>query len=166
MANSYEVRAQKFIQQIFPMIEDFTDEDTVINNVHMFNLLNHRKVRVASGLTRIALISSDYVIKFDYNNYNVSIWGGCENEIELYHQAETDGFDYLFAKITRYEYQGYKFYIMPRVYGIGRKEEDAWDYMTEEESDWCEDHNLCDLHSFNYGWRNGHICLIDYGASC
>ena len=164
MANSYEVRARKFIEQIFPMIDSFTDEDTIIENVRIFNMLYHRKVHVASGLTRIALITSDYVVKFDYSEHNVSVWGGCENEMETYSEAEADGFAYLFAKITRYTFEGHTFYIMPRVYGIGRKEDDAWEFMTEEENDWCENHNITDLHNFNYGWRNGRVCLIDYGA--
>jgi hypothetical protein len=111
------------------------------------------------------MITSDYVVKIDYDPRAIKRWGGCEEEMRLYAQAKADGFDYLFAKITRYEYEGYTFYIMPRIKGIGKYEDDAWKYMSYAEWDWCHKHRLCDLHSFNYGWRNGQVCLIDYGAN-
>ena len=36
--------------------------------------------------------------------------------------------------------------------------------MTYEERQWCLDHEITDLHSGNYGFRNGHICIIDYAC--
>ena len=71
----------------------------------------------------------------------------------------------LFAKISRYDFNGKRFYIMPRVKGIDEDRwEDAWYYMTDEETDWCLDHNLYDLHCKNYGLHNGKVTIFDYGA--
>lgn len=164
MANTYEVRAQKFIQQIFPFLDDLTDKFMVNEGVWAFNYTHKRKVRVSSGLTRIALITSDYVVKFDYDKEQIRTFGGCEDEMEIYDEAEADGFEYLFAKITPYKYEGYTFYIMPRIKGVGRGFDDAWEYLTDAETDWLCEHRVADLHCHNFGWRNGHVCLIDYGC--
>lgn len=164
MVTDYETRAKRFIEQIFPEIEDFTDYEVVEQNVYSFNSKHNRHVIMDHGLTRIALITSDYVVKFDYDEYQVKRFGGCEEEIKFYELAERDGFEYLFAKITRFQYQGHYFYIMPRIEDIEKTDYDAWEYMNDEECDWCTDHGLFDLHCKNYGWRDGRVCIIDYGA--
>lgn len=162
---SYITRAQYFIHQIAQYIdpENYTFDD-IAYQVDRFNLMYHRHVIFAHGATRIALITSDYVIKVDYDDWQIAHFGGCENEMQVYGMAKRDGMAYLFAEITPYIYEGITYYIMPRVNGIGRYEDDAWEYMTEEESDWCSDHGIFDLHNENYGWHQGHIVLIDYGA--
>lgn len=162
---SYITRAQYFIHQIAQYInsEDYTLDD-IAYQVDRFNLMYHRHVIFAHGATRFALITSDYVIKVDYNGWQIAHFGGCENEMQVYNMAKRDGMAHLFAEITPYIYEGIAYYIMPRVNGIGRYDDDAWEYMTEEESDWCSDHGIFDLHNENYGWHQGHIVLIDYGA--
>jgi hypothetical protein len=72
----------------------------------------------------------------------------------------------MFAKIERYAYRGLNFYIMPRIHGIERTEYNAEDYMTDDELNWCDSQGLTDLHNGNYGWKNGHIVIIDYAARC
>lgn len=162
---SYIERAQDFVREIFPYIDhEFNGIFNERCSVKLFNYDHKRKVELAHGLSRIALITSDYVVKYDYDQHYVERFGGGEAECELYQQAEADGFGYLFAKITRYEYKGRSFYIMPRIKKVGSADWDAWDYMTEEESEWCYDHGVFDLHENNFGFRNGHVCLIDYGA--
>lgn len=161
--SNYIIRAKKFIAMITPFLPDYNDPDGFRNAVTMFNRCYHRKVIVSCGLTRIALITSDYVIKIDYNPYEIKTFGGCENECRLYRQAKKCGFDYLLAAITKVVYEGRKFYIMPRIYGIGRTKEDAWKYMTEEEFLWFGN-RVADLHNLNYGWKNGRIVIIDYSA--
>lgn len=166
MKNDYEVRAQKFIQKVFPIIKDIMDEPYEVEDVMQeFNETHHRKVRVCYGEARIALLTSDYVVKFDYDYETIEEIGGCENEVELYAQAVEDGFDYLFAKISRYDYEGHSFYIMPRIKHIGEYRNlyhHADDYMTEKEREWCESHYLTDLHCNNYGFRHGKVCIVDY----
>lgn len=164
MRNSYEVRARKFIRQIYNYIcecEDVVEYEWAVNK---FNHDHHRNVQIANGLTRVVLITSDYVIKMNCGYAsNLSRWGTCETEIGLYKEAVRDGFDYLFAKPTEIEYQGLTFCIMPRITGIGRTPYDADEYLTEEEKDWVWE-RVSDLHNGNYGWRKGRPVIIDYAA--
>ena len=151
---------------MFPYIENCTYPYEVKNIIGYYNMNMHRKVRVSNGIARIALITSDYVVKFDYDPDEVACVGGGEAEVSLYAQAERDGFAYLFAKITRYEYSDRQFYIMPRIYGINESNWHYADYfMTDEERAWCDSHNLSDLHCKNYGFRKGKVCIVDYACS-
>lgn len=158
---SYEERAKDFIQLIFPYLNKYNfDHDMRKWGIFAFNHTYNRKVIYAHGMTRYALITSDYVVKVDYAQTR---WGNSEDEMKLYKEAVADGFDYLFAKISRYEYSGKTFYIMPRIRGIGKKDYDADEYLTEEERDWVCEH-VCDLHNQNYGWKDGHVVIFDYAA--
>lgn len=164
MKNTYEVRAQNFIKQIFPYLISCRKYRDYEFAVWAFNMKFNRKVIFQHGLTRIAFITSDYVIKMNFHESAAELFGDCESEIALYNEAEQDGFEYLFAKISRYEYRNTTFYIMPRISEINKTYNEAWDYMTDEECDWCCNHCLGDLHCSNYGWKNGHIVIIDYAA--
>ena len=159
----YIERATRLIHEVYPMIRENLDNPWELKRiVKKFNQTNFRNIRVANGSARVALVGSDYVVKWDYDLENVDEIGGCENEIELYAIAEREGFAYLFAKITRVEYDGHYFYVMPRIHDIGKTEERAWYYMTHTEKVWCECHHLTDLHDENYGWVNNHIVIVDY----
>ena len=166
MKTSYEFRAKKFIEQIAPIIPQIFNARTVRQlhkDIDQFNTEHHRKVIMSRGITRIALITSDYVIKIDYEHDEV--FGDCEAELHMYEIAEADGFDYMFAKITRYQYNNMNFYIMPRIEGINPYRDCyATDFMTDNEIEWCNEHNLIDLHSGNFGWKNKHVVIIDYAA--
>ena len=164
MRSDYITRAKKFIPTIDVILSYNHMPWDVEEDICMFNQEKKRKVIFSHGLTRYAFITSDYVIKVDYNPDAIERFGGCEDEIEIYNQAEQDGMEHLFAKITRYDYNGTSYYIMPRIYGIGRKDDDAYDWMTEDELEWVQEHGICDLHNLNYGWRKGHVCIIDYSA--
>ena len=167
MKNNYEVRAQKFIMKIASYVEgccDIEDYETACDNIR--NVMPNRAIICASGCARTAFITSDYVIKMEHGKDDVDCYGGCENEMKLYAEAVKDGMDYLFAKITPFEYEERMYYIMPRIKGINfYRSAYAWRYMTTEESRWCSDHNLNDLHSGNYGFRNHHLCIVDYGST-
>lgn len=165
MRNTYEVRAEKFIHQIFSYIWDCENVEDYEWAVNKFNYDYHRKVKIAHGLTRVALITSDYVVKIDCGSYyDIDRFGGCANEFDIYEQAEADGFAYLFAKPTAVNYQGQQFCVMPRINGIEKTMYDADWYMSVPESDWvCE--RVFDMHNGNYGWKDGHPVLIDYAAN-
>ena len=162
---NYVERAKDFIEQVFPYIEACMNPWSMMNRIDTFNAEYNRKVIVRSGLSRIALITSDYVVKFDYDPEEVESIGGCENELEVYSWAEREGFAYLFAKITPYSYNKRLFYIMPRIRGIGSGNWYAENYMTPEEKDFCRRHKITDLHTENYGFHNGHVCLVDYACN-
>ena len=161
---NYEERAMDFIKAIYPFIKDDMDAPWILKDkVGEFNSTHSRNVKVMSGCSRCAMITSDYVVKFDYDSECVDEIGGCFNEVSFYEIAEREGYAYLFAKITHVSYMGHDFFIMPRIYGVEYRQERAWEFMTPQEAKWCRKHNLTDLHSGNYGFRNHHVCIFDYG---
>ena len=160
----YTERAKDFIGQVYPYIANCGSPYKMGGFIRKFNADFDRKVIVRSGLSRIALITSDYVVKFDYDPEEVDSIGGCENELELYSWAEREGFAHLLAKITPYSYHQRMFYIMPRIRGVGSGRYYAEKYMTEAEKEFCRKHKITDLHTENYGFRKGHVCLVDYAC--
>lgn len=165
MKNDYITRAKKFIPVLDKMLsDDFKNKFLIQQYILAYNYTHRRNVIFSHGLTRYAFITSDYVIKIDYDEYEVENFGGCEQEYELYQNAVADGMDYLFAEITPFMYNNKIYYIMPRIKGIGKTDYDATYYMDRKERRWCRSYDLMDLHYLNYGWRNKHICIIDYAA--
>lgn len=163
---SYIERAKDFIKDIYPFIETKPFNIGMVEvAVFAYNKANHRNVLVKSGSVRIALITSDYVVKYDYSPCNAETYGGCEQELKMYNLAKEQGFDDLFAEITHFQYGELNFYIMPRITGIGKDRfSEADDFMTQEERDFCYDAGLCDLHYYNFGFRKGRICIVDYAC--
>lgn len=166
MKSNYVERAERFIQQVASYIDGCNDYPELQNAIYAFmDDYPRRNVSVRHGMARMAIITSDYVIKMNYDDDWVDSVGGCEEEIAFYKLAENEGMAHLFAKITRYEYNGRKYYIMPRIRGIRSTcMYDAYHYMTYKEWVWCRKHRLCDLHANNYGFRDGHVCIFDYGC--
>ena len=165
MKSSYEVRAQVFINQIYPFIKYCDDPDDYRMAIRKYNNQYHRKVIVRHGMTRVVLITSDYVVKVDYGTRSC-IWGSCADECEMYKQAEHDGYEYLFAKITPVQVENHIYYIMPRIRGVGCSRSGGYDvdeWLTEDENDWLNEHCF-DLHYENYGWHNMRPIIIDYAS--
>lgn len=164
MKSDYRLRAQKFVEQIFPYIQECESPYAYKRAMHEFNLTYHRHVEVASGASRVALISSDYVIKLDYDD-GADSYGGCEDEVTFYNFAKEKGFDYLLAEITPFLYKQRTFYIMPRIEGIGQYE-DAYvqDFLDERDLDFVENY-LYDMHSGNFGWKNNYPIIVDYALN-
>lgn len=161
---SYIERAKDFIHQVFPYIDGCMNPWYMDERIALFNETFSRKVIVRSGLSRIALITSDYVVKYDYDEDEVESIGGCANEEEMYALAEREGVAYLFAKTTRYIYNGQIFYIMPRIRGIGSGQYYAEHYMNDYEKEFCRKYKITDLHRNNYGFVKGKVCVIDYAC--
>lgn len=160
---SYIERAKDFIGQVFPYIQGLEDPWDVSDCIDHFNMVFNRKVSVQHGSARIALITSDYVIKYTWDFDEATTIGDGAVEVSIYSIAKKEGFDYLFAEITPFEYNGITFYIMPRISGVGKaKYCGAYRYMNEEERKFCDSIHLTDLHKNNFGFRNKKICIIDY----
>ena len=162
MKSNYKIRAQKFIKAIAAYIENCYDVKTVRFGVDRF-LYDHpnRKVTVSFGISRIAMITADYVVKIDYKD---SAFGDCESELEHYAQACEAGFGEYFAEITKFTYNERDFYIMPRIGNIDEDDDDVYYHCPDDFAEWLYD-NLCDMHSGNYGWKDGHVVIFDYAAA-
>ena len=171
MKSDYRIRAQKFIKQIFPYIDGYMYDDLneTIERVQRFANEKRRKVLVNYGVSRIAIITADYVIKWDrhfaQNKYERSRAGDCKKEYLTWRWLldENPGYAYLFAEITRFRFGGENFYIMPRVRGINRdRDVYAYECVDGDEEDFlCE--WFYDLHSGNFGIdRKGNVTIFDY----
>lgn len=168
MKSSYEVRARHFAHQIYPFIHNCRTPEQYESAVNTFNEEKHRKVYVAYGQTRVALITSDYVLKIDYGRKS-AIFGGCEDEYRAYQKVRRDGYSHLFAKISPVMVNEVVMYIMPRVDKIGARY-NGWDEAWEasdiscDETDYLND-NFFDLHYNNYGRLHGKLVIVDYAFS-
>ena len=166
MKSDYRDHAFKFLTEIYPYIENCMNEVyTVKRMIHMYNRKHSRNVQVSNGCSRIALITSDYVIKFEYDYEEVIRIGGCEDEVDFYEFVKQSHMEHLFAEITPISYMGHKFYIMPRIHGIGRYDDDyVQEFLDGEDLQFVENY-LYDMHSGNYGWKNGNPVIIDYALN-
>lgn len=167
MYNSYERNAQNFIKRFFPYLVEFLTSTKNLyfhsRNVEKVLYTQYkRRVLILHGISRIAFITSNYVIKFDYNSDDD--FGNSETEYKFYQIAEREGYSYMFAKISKFTYNGYTFYIMPRVKGINEHRVGAWRYMTDDERDFCDTYELNDLHGGNFGIEHGQLIIFDYAS--
>lgn len=168
MKSDYRVRAAKFLKEVFPYIEDCLNSNynDVYDMISEYNRDHYRNVHLSCGAVRMALITSDYVIKWDYSAYGNEL-GGCVDEYNAFLAAKEAGYDYLLAETTLIEHKGYIFSIMPRISGIGRRAHRGYDinhYLTFDEFVWVMKFNH-DIHAYNWGIRNGKACLIDYAMT-
>lgn len=167
MKSDYRIRAQKFLDNILPYISDVLTDTWVVGKiVEEYNVTHSRKIEIHEGSARCALVTSDYVIKWDYSAESVEEIGGCEKEWEVYQQAKREGMAYLLAECTLIEREGVVFEIMPRIPAIGRKSHKANDIaemLTDEEYCWLSDIGLLrDMHSWNWGIKYNKPVIIDY----
>lgn len=162
----YEVRAKAFIKEFAPYLKGIrvtrSNSYKIYDAVRRFNDDKKRNVKVASGASRIALITSDYVVKLDFG----TTWAGnSKTEMLGYQQAQKDGYEYLLAKISLYKCCNRSFFIMPRARVAEtltwRGQKRLWDKLTEDERRYIHD-NFEDLHENNWGSLNGKLILIDY----
>ena len=164
MKSDYRVRAIKFIHSIIPEIKrNMFDVYSVEAAVAEYNKRHHRRVNVKHGAVRIVLITSDYVVKWDYDGGAREDFGGCEEEYNLYNRAVHDGFSYLLAEPTLYEFNDVIFSIMPRINGIGFKAHSIAYYCSPAEKHWIFN-NIEDIHDFNWGFYKEKPIIIDYAS--
>lgn len=160
MKTSYTVRAENFLHEIYPYLQRKYTPSAIKTAVEQFNKDKGRKVQLAYGVSRFALITSDYVIKFDRRGGD---WAGnCAGEYKKYQQAVKDGYAYLFAASTKVIYHRRNFYIMPRVNGIGSGK--YWENLTYEEESYI--HSVTsDMHRGNFGHYHRKPVIVDYAMA-
>ena len=163
MKFDYVERATEFISDFIDFIngktEHLYDCFWLCKDINRYNKTLGIKATYDSGLTRHVILNEDYVIKWDKNPERASRFGGCENEVEKYKEAERDEMAYLLAPITPIEVDGMSFYVMPKVDYVA--EADIYEYLTKKEMIWVND-NLDDIHGENWGWYDGEIMIFDY----
>lgn len=164
MKSDYEVRAMKFAVILCRLFEGCATLDDFEYALFWYNEHHSRQLKWAHGVSRIAVIRSDYVIKFNMepqDGFEDGRAGDCMSEEAMYERAVADGFEYLLAKTTVHTVEGHTFSIMPRVNSVNNYNRNWWNYCTDEEQAWLND-NINDLHEGNLGYRHGKVCVIDY----
>ena len=132
--------------------------------IRRFNRVHGSNFQINNGLTRVVILGNNFVIKFDYNPEGIDDVGGCESEVKFYQFAEQKGFGYLFAPITPINVKGFTFYIMPRIHGIGRTQNNVEWELNKHDCAFVRAY-LHDTHEYNYGWVNGYPVIIDYACN-
>lgn len=164
MKSDYESRARKFAHILITLFAGCVDLDDFKFAIKEYNATHSRPLVYAHGVSRIVIMRSDYVIKFDFQPSGC--WqngraGSISSEARVYEQAVADGMEHLLAKITVGTEDNRVFAIMPRIRNIGNIHREWSDYCTCEEFEWLNDH-INDLHYKNVGYRNDKVCVIDY----
>lgn len=164
MKHNYYERASKFIDVMLPYLaecEKVSDFQLAVKKFCYFH--PRRKVLCDNGSGRIAIITSDYVIKMDRFDGSAD-WGNCRSEFNLYQKVKDSDFDYLFAETKPVERGQFTFYVMPRIKGVDSRQYWADAYMTDDEYKFVRSLGVRDMHPGNFGIRHGKVCLIDYAA--
>lgn len=159
MKTTYEERGIKFGKFLAKMFENCENYGDFARAMDRYNKTHKNKLHWAHGYTRIAIIRSDYVIKFTYRKNTFA--GDCISEQRVYEMAKKAGMEHLFAKTTLIEEYGHVFAIMPRINGVDDSKRFWWEHCTDEEHDWINKH-VTDLGERNLGYRRGKVCIIDY----
>lgn len=164
MKSTYEARAIKFARLLAILFAGCTDLTDFEYAVEWYNAHHSRKLTTSHGVSRFAVIRSDYVIKFDMDpscGFEDGRAGNCKSEEAVYARAVMDHMEHLLAKTTVMEIEGHTVSIMPKVNHVGDEDRYYGNYCTPEELDWLRE-NVNDLHEGNLGYRNGKVCVIDY----
>ena len=164
MKSTYEARALKFARLLAILFAGCTDLSDFEFATECYNDTHSRKLTTSHGVSRFAVIRSDYVIKFDMvptGRFSDGSAGNCHTEEAVYARAVADGMDHLLAKTTVVEMEGHTISIMPRIGHVGDDDRYYGDYCTQEEYQWLWE-NVNDLHEGNLGYRHGKVCVIDY----
>ncbi len=162
MKSSYKVRAIRFLDQILPYIQDNLNSLCIIKKkVREYNARHHRNVIVRNGACRIVLLTSDYVIKWDYSD-KVKTFGGNVEELEMYEVAKEEGYAYLLAEPTAQIRNNVTFVIMPR-FKMSTHDIEFYSLFSSDEYDWLCDH-IYDMHDENFVVVDGAPIIIDYAC--
>ena len=164
MKSSYQSRALKMWKALIPYVKSCRTATQYERAIEKFNEEHHNcNIKFAHGASRVCFICADYAIKKDYGRGKED-FGGCEDELRRYEDAQYDGYEHLFAPI---EEIACDVYVMPRV----KMEKDYWGTkyldkffkdLTADERDYID--NVGDIHSHNVGLYHGRVVCIDYAC--
>lgn len=163
MKSNYVVRAEKFMKSFYPYMRKYK----IYMAVTRFNEEHHRAVKFCAGSVRRVLVTSDYVIKWDYDKGNSKLYGGCNDEYKRYQKIKDSEYSYLFAEITPIKIKNRIFYVMPRITSLASEHyECIEDVLKPDELEYIFDIlGLEDIHDENWGYLHNQPIIIDYACS-
>ena len=160
---SYVVRAYYFAKYIFSRVNNIYNEGEVIDAMNEARKHFHLHANFTFGSSRYAIVTKDFVIKWDRNDcYEIGL---CEDELRMYEWSVKCGYEYLLAKITPIYFNNMFFYVMPTILKTDPRENggDISDYLDEMEYWWVQS-NIRDLHGYNWGLKDDRPVIIDYAC--
>jgi hypothetical protein len=163
MKTDYKVRAEKFAHVLVKLFEDCEDVNDFYQAVSEYKRSHRCAMKIDNGVSRVAIMRSDYVIKFHRRQDFRDFAGDSYSERKVYEKAVADGYEYLLAETTLMNVDGVEVAIMPRIRHVGNT--NFWGCTTPKERAWIRE-NIDDLHSGNFGRRGKKICIIDYAWAC
>ena len=163
MKTDYKVRAEKFAHVLVKLFEDCEDVNDFYQAVSEYKRSHRCAMKIDNGVSRVAIMRSDYVIKFHRRQDFRDFAGDSYSERKVYEKAVADGYAYLLAETTLINVDGVEVAIMPRIRHVGNTS--LWDCTTPKERAWIRE-NIDDLHSGNFGRRGNKICIVDYACAC
>ena len=131
-----------------------------------------RRIKIASGCSRVVICTSDYAIKIDQREEN---WfGTSKDELEVYKFALKRGFDHLFLPVEKYSINKQIFYIFPRIKSTiynrpcacRYDENDSYvyhEFFHEKDREFLDKY-IEDLHLNNISTFHGKPVIIDYAC--
>lgn len=126
-------------------------EDAVVN-INVRKGWNARSI--IDGSTRNVVLCSDYCIKID--KVRCSYFETSKDEYDFFLHHKDDSYGQFLCPISKVVINGYTFYIMPRVRGVGYTSAKRFPQFIRED--------MCDLHSMNIGVFHRQPIIIDYAA--
>lgn len=169
MKNDYESRALKFAALLVRLFADCLTYNDFQEAILWYNAHHSMPIHYDHGVSRIAIMRADYVIKFNY--YPDACWrdeednciaGDNASERMVYECAVKEGYAHLLAKTTTVIMGGRVISIMPRISHVHDESKYWGDYVSDDEYDWLTSH-IYDLHEGNVGYYRGKPIVIDYG---
>lgn len=164
MKSNYVDRARKFIKAIYPFLEENRYDFYKVNRaVKAFNKEKLRNVKFCNGAARFALLTSDYVIKWDRSVAATRRYGGCKKEEERWRDFSQTKFSSLFVPVFKIKECGCTWYVMPRITGQAPRCI-AYHYLTLEEQRFFMDKHITDVHCGNFVLKRGRPLIFDYAG--
>lgn len=163
----YITRAIKFYNTIARDIQNFEKPEEYKEYFAYYNMHHYRNVKIANGCARVAIITSDYVIKLDCGDPDY--YGGCAEEVRAYKRACIRGVQGAFAPITEI---APGVYVMPKCkcnYCNGWDDEpytveQFYRGLSRDEKKFVSGF-IYDIHEGNIGKLHKKIVLVDYAAN-
>lgn len=168
---SYEQNAKKWILENVQILNALWEHrESAIAFENAFRL--DKRVYIAYGMTRIAIVGEDFVIKI--NKPKTRCWemfGNSRDEVRMYKKAVKDGYDWLFCPIRAMIIAHHTYYIMEKVDATAEDEgysgdidDEFSEYLGEEVIDYIKE-NVFDIHSANFGFIDNEPIIFDYAAN-
>lgn len=158
----YKDNAREFLKEFVPILEKTMGFGSAVR-AYNYGKIKAHQVSMNCGATRVAILGSDFVVKFDYGDrFNIREFGGCATEYRFYRSTLAHDKSYLpcLMEMSKIKVYNHYYYIMPKATRVGNT---SYRRFSAEERRWLNN-RVWDLHKGNLGVFNGRAVVIDYAC--